>query len=167
MSEPERSVADRLAAEEGGPAAPPRANGELVFESPWESRSFGIAVALTEARTCDWEQFRARLIAEIGSWERTQAAAPEARWSYYERWLDSLERLLVDDRLLTPAEIEARVALLALQDEHEHDHEHGHDDHDHHADHDHHTDHDHDAAHDHRHGAVHADGQARGRAGTE
>ena len=26
-----------------GPAAPPRANGELVFEQPWQGRAFGLA----------------------------------------------------------------------------------------------------------------------------
>ena len=31
------------------PAAPPRRNGELVFEVPWESRAFGVALALCEA----------------------------------------------------------------------------------------------------------------------
>ena len=35
-------------AADGGAAAPPRSNGELVFEAPWESRSFGMAVALSE-----------------------------------------------------------------------------------------------------------------------
>ena len=29
-----------------GPAAPPRDNGELVFAAPWESRAFGLALAL-------------------------------------------------------------------------------------------------------------------------
>jgi nitrile hydratase accessory protein len=148
MNGPVRSVAERLAAEEGGPGAPPRSNGELVFEAPWESRSFGIAVALTEARTCDWERFRGRLIAEIGAWERAHAAEPDARWSYYERWLASLERLLVDDRLLSQEEIETRIALLAEHDDHEHDHDHGHD-------HDHHHDHDHDHDHHHDHGRGH------------
>ena len=32
-----------------GSAAPPRANGELVFAEPWESRAFAMAVALCEA----------------------------------------------------------------------------------------------------------------------
>ncbi len=84
-----------------------------------------MAVALSEARTTDWEAFRQRLIEEIGSWERRHGGEPGARWSYYERWLASLERLLVDDRLLTPGEIEQRVVLLEQHDEHEHDHEHG------------------------------------------
>ena len=32
-----------------GHDGPPRANGELVFEAPWESRAFGVAVALHES----------------------------------------------------------------------------------------------------------------------
>ena len=40
-----------------GPAAVPRKNGELVFETPWESRSFGIAVALSKSGVFDWEEF--------------------------------------------------------------------------------------------------------------
>jgi nitrile hydratase accessory protein len=124
VSEVEVTIAERLAAADGGPAAPPRSNGELVFEAPWESRSFGMAVALSEAGTCDWESFRRRLIDEIGLWERDHAGEPGARWSYYQCWLGSLEGLLIEDRLLTPAEIEARVVRLEQHDEHEHEHEH-------------------------------------------
>jgi nitrile hydratase accessory protein len=121
------SIADSLVAEADSPAAPPRSNGELVFGAPWESRAFGVAVALAEAQTVEWEQFRNRLIAEIGDWD------PETSWSYYERWLASLERLLVESSLLSEAEIEARAEQLAEHDAHEHDHEHGHDHHhDHH-----------------------------------
>ena len=29
-----------------GPAAPPRANGELVFTAPWQSRIFGTTMHL-------------------------------------------------------------------------------------------------------------------------
>ena len=36
-----------------GPAAPPRDNGELVFAAPWESRAFGLALALNEAGLID------------------------------------------------------------------------------------------------------------------
>ena len=48
-----------------GPEAPPRRNGELVFEAPWESRAFGMAVALCEQGLFEWEEFRRCLIAEI------------------------------------------------------------------------------------------------------
>ena len=45
----------------------PRSNGELVFSAPWESRAFGMAVALHEQGAYDWDAFRDRLVAEIGA----------------------------------------------------------------------------------------------------
>src|SRR6478752_2893082 len=48
-----------------GPAALPRVNGELVYESPWQRRAFGTAVATTRHLGLDWDQFRVRLIAAI------------------------------------------------------------------------------------------------------
>ena len=49
-----------------GPAAPPRRNGEIVFAAPWQSRIFGLTMALHAAGTFTWDEFRARLIAAIG-----------------------------------------------------------------------------------------------------
>src|SRR4029077_10476372 len=80
------AIADALALDAEGAAAPPRSNGELVFEAPWESRAFRIAVALSERDAFEWERFRQRLIAEIGVWERGGRRSAEG-WSYYERWL--------------------------------------------------------------------------------
>jgi nitrile hydratase accessory protein len=82
-----------------GPAAPPRTNGELLFSAPWESRAFGMAVALHEAGTFAWPDFQRALIARITAWE----AAPEGGWSYYTHWLGALEDVLgvsdaVDER---------------------------------------------------------------------
>jgi nitrile hydratase accessory protein len=119
-------IAAALLSEAQGLAAPPRSNGELVFGAPWESRAFGVAIALSESRTCDWEQFRSRLIAEIGTWEHEHAGQTEARWSYYERWLAALERLLLDAGLLSQDEIDSRAALLEHRDAHDHDHDHDH-----------------------------------------
>lgn len=109
-----------------GPAAPPRANGELVFEAPWESRAFGIAVRLQEQGLFGWDEFRERLIDEIARFER---AHPEARsaaagYRYYERWLAALERLLADKGLCAPAELSRRTAGLAARPP-GHDHDHG------------------------------------------
>ena len=102
-----------------GPAAPPRSNGELVFEAPWESRAFGVAVALSERDAFEWERFRQELIAEIGAWQGDD-------WSYYERWLAALEHVLLADGMLDAAEIEVRMAELEEHDSHDHDHDEGH-----------------------------------------
>ena len=48
-----------------GDAAVPRRNGELVFDEPWQSRAFGLAVGLAERGVFDWEEFRTRLITAV------------------------------------------------------------------------------------------------------
>jgi nitrile hydratase accessory protein len=100
-----------------GSAAPPRRNGELVFDAPWESRAFGLAIALHEKGLFEWEEFRSHLIAEIGGGERE----PDGRWSYYARWLAALEKTLTDKGLCTPDEIGSRQSALACRP-HGHDH---------------------------------------------
>jgi len=107
-----------------GPAAPPRDNGELVFAAPWESRAFGLALALNEAGLIDWEEFRQALIREIGDWE---AAHPSGEgWSYYGCWLRALERTASARGLVDPGALDERAALLAARPA-GHDHErHGH-----------------------------------------
>jgi nitrile hydratase accessory protein len=105
-----------------GAAAPPRRNGELVFETPWESRLFGLTLALCEARAFEWEEFRRLLIEEIGRGDVPgRGAGP---WSYYARWEAAFERLLAAKGLCAGAELEARVhALAARPAGHDHAHE--------------------------------------------
>ena len=38
--------------------APPMANGELLFEAPWQARVFGMARALSEQGLYTWDEFR-------------------------------------------------------------------------------------------------------------
>ena len=95
-----------------GPAAPPRKNGELVFAAPWESRIFGVTLALHDARLLEWEEFRARLIAEIGERE---GDAPDGEWSYYLCWLAALEKVLVAKGLCGRPELAARERALAAR----------------------------------------------------
>lgn len=106
-------VADarRPTLDETGLSAPPRKNGELVFAEVWESRVFGLTMALHEAGAFEWEEFRQRLIAEIAAWERRH----EAEWSYYACWLRAFEGLLVTKGLCAQTTVEARVRELAAR----------------------------------------------------
>jgi nitrile hydratase accessory protein len=110
---------ERIQADEDSPAAVPRKNGELVFEAPWEGRIFGLAVALSDRRVYDWDDFRARLVSEIGS-----------QPTYYESWLTAFEKLLIARGLVSVAELDTRTAEYASgerdDDDHE-DHDHDHD----------------------------------------
>lgn len=100
----------------------PRKNGELVFEAPWEARAFGLAVALNETGVYPWSDFSQGLAREIAV-----AEAGEGPSTYYERWLATLERLVIAKGLVTPEELDAMVAEHALLDDHDHDdHEHHH-----------------------------------------
>lgn len=113
---------DPTIAETDGPAALPRKNGELVFEAPWESRAFAIAVGLS-GEVYEWEEFREELIARIAEWEAEPERSAE-EWSYYERWLGGLERLLVGRGVLSPGELAERGEEIADREAHEHDHPH-------------------------------------------
>lgn len=94
-----------------GEAAPPRRNGELVFQEPWEGRAFGLAVTLRDQGLLSWDAFRDRLIAAIA--EADCRPTTGERPGYYDNWLTALERLLVAERVLTMEEIDARARQFA------------------------------------------------------
>jgi len=114
-----------------GAAAPPMQNGELVFDAPWQGRAFGMARGMAERGIYAWDDFRDRLIAEIGAFDRDAeaivrrgGAAPEFR--YYEHFLRALETLLVERAILVRGELGARVHAFEERP-HGHDHAHAHD----------------------------------------
>jgi nitrile hydratase accessory protein len=109
-----------------GPAAPPRRNGELVFAEPWESRAFGLALALHAGGSFEWEAFRQQLMAAIAGWEARHPQGGD--WAYYPCWLEALETVLVREALIGPGELDQRAGELAARPA-GHDHDHG--DHDH------------------------------------
>jgi hypothetical protein len=68
-----------------GPEALPRANGELVFDAPWEGRVLALAIELVRRLDLPWDRFRSQLISAID-------ADPDR--PYYESWLGALEALV-------------------------------------------------------------------------
>lgn len=95
--------------------APPRKNGELIFQEPWEARSFGMALALYENKNIkSWEDFRMRLIQEIADWEKENPGNKNnPNWNYYEQWLGALERLVVETGMLDQREVNTRADEFA------------------------------------------------------
>ncbi|MDQ1629368.1 MAG: hypothetical protein QOI54_3112 [Actinomycetota bacterium] len=118
-----------LALDVDGPAAPPRSNGELVFDEPWQGRAFGLTMALVDRGAISYDAFRERLITRISSWER---AHPHGQgFSYYRCWLEALEQELAASHLVAPQDVSARSAQFAVRPPgHDHGHDHGHE-HDH------------------------------------
>lgn len=72
-----------------GPAAPPRSNGEVVFDEPWQSRAFGVAVSLADSGSLEWRDFQAALIrsVEAAMANGDDSGIPSVYWSC---WLDAL-----------------------------------------------------------------------------
>jgi nitrile hydratase accessory protein len=99
--------------------APPRKNGELIFEAPWESRAFGMAMVLHQKSAYSWPEFSSCLASEISAQtedaqaERVLPVPPGTGANYYERWLSSLAKLLVEKGILSTNELEARTAEFA------------------------------------------------------
>ncbi|MEM9653376.1 MAG: nitrile hydratase accessory protein, partial [Actinomycetota bacterium] len=119
-----------------GPAAPPRANGELVFTAPWQSRLFGATMRLFEAEHFEWDRFRDLLIGAIAVHEQ-ELLDPE-QYDYWGCWLRALEQLVTELGLLSTDELERTAAAVAARPP---GHDHTHDDHGH--------DHSHNSAHGH------------------
>jgi len=94
-----------------GPAAPPRANGELVFSAPWERRVFGVTMALTN-EVFSYEDFRQRLISRVGE-------APDR--PYWQSWAAALEDVLSEACAIDADALDARHRQF-LARPHGHDH---------------------------------------------
>lgn len=101
-----------------GQIAPPMANGEVVFEAPWQSRVFGLARVLCEAGHYTWDEFRERLIANIADWESKHSG--EA-YPYFDCFLGALTDVLASTGLCEADVLEVREAEFKARP-HGHDH---------------------------------------------
>ena len=101
---------------------PPLSNGELVFESPWQGRVFGMARSLCVAGLYTWDEFRERLIEAIKQWESANTNGTED-YEYYDLFLLAFENLLADKKLLAGDKLSQEVTRLHARP-HGHDHQH-------------------------------------------
>ena len=97
---------------------PPMANGEVVFEAPWQSRVFAMAVSLHESGLFPWPEFQAQLIEVIA---RADNADDVGDYAYFDHFAQALQELLAKKNLVADEHIEARVETLRGRP-HGHDH---------------------------------------------
>jgi nitrile hydratase accessory protein len=72
-----------------------------VFREPWEAQAFAMALMLHERGVFTWNEWAETLGAEI---KRAQAAGdPDTGETYYHHWLATLERLVAQKGVTTPA----------------------------------------------------------------
>jgi nitrile hydratase accessory protein len=87
-------------ATEAVPSIPRDADGP-VFREPWEAQAFAMALALHARGLFTWTEWAAALAQEI---KRAQAAGDaDTGETYYRHWLATLERLIADKGVATPA----------------------------------------------------------------
>jgi nitrile hydratase accessory protein len=78
----------------------PRANGELVFDAPWQGRVLAMAVGLVQQLDLSWDEFRVRLVNAITD-------SPDR--PYYESWTAALEALVIDLDIAQRRELSERA----------------------------------------------------------
>ena len=92
--------------DEEGAAAPPRANGELAFGAPWQSRLFATTMATCDAGLIEYEAFRQHLIDRVAEHDEH---GPDDYWA---AWQDAFEAITVDAGLVGETELADRASAF-------------------------------------------------------
>lgn len=100
-----------------GLTAPPMANGDVVFDAPWQRRVFGMARALCEQGLFTWDEFREQLILQI------ETCTDDGEYQYFNHFFNALTILLEEKQLFSKDELVVLSEQFAARP-HGHDHSH-------------------------------------------
>ena len=84
----------------------PCKDGEPVFRAPWEAQAFAMTLALHERGVFTWKEWTDTLAQAIR--DAQVAGDPDTGESYYEHWLDALERIATAKGLVAGAMLALR-----------------------------------------------------------
>jgi nitrile hydratase accessory protein len=84
----------------------PRDREGPVFREPWEAHAFALAVRLSETGYFTWSEWVAVMSQEIRAAQ--QRGDPDLGQTYYQHWLNALERLCAEKRLVGQADMRQR-----------------------------------------------------------
>ena len=84
----------------------PRDAGGPVFAEPWQAHAFALALRLAEAGGFSSTEWAAALAEEIRAAQ--QCGDPDLGPTYYQHWLNALERLCVAKGLVSDAGLRQR-----------------------------------------------------------
>lgn len=94
-------AASRLAVQ-ANPGLPTDSQGP-VFHEPWQAQAFAMTLALHEKGLFAWGEWAAMLGETI---KAAQAAGdPDTGETYYNHWLATLERMVAEKSVTTPADL--------------------------------------------------------------
>ena len=92
-------------------AIPRDAEGDPVFEEPWQAQAFAMTLKLYERGAFTWPEWAEYLAHEI---QHAQASGdPDLGDTYYLHWLAALERIVADKGLVASGELAHRKAEWA------------------------------------------------------
>ena len=74
---------------------PLNGEGEPVFDSPWQARTFAMALALHQNKVFEWSEWANRLSSQIRNIEQT--APIRTSDDYFRAWQMTLEQLLEEN----------------------------------------------------------------------
>ena len=84
----------------------PSADGAPVFAEPWQAEAFAMALALNGRGLFTWKEWADRLAAEISAAQIS--GDPDVGDTYYHHWLNTLEDMVIEKRLLDRDAIASR-----------------------------------------------------------
>ena len=83
-----------------------KTDGGPVFCEPWQAQVFAMTLALHDQGLFGWSQWAQTLGHVI---HQAQAAGdPDQGDTYYDHWLNALERVLTDNQLASSADLQVR-----------------------------------------------------------
>lgn len=77
-----------------------------VFEAPWQAQAFAMAVRLHEQGLFTWPEWAEVLSGEITAAQ--QSGDPDTGATYYNHWLNALERIVAAKGVATDDDLEKR-----------------------------------------------------------
>ena len=85
----------------------PRDEEGPVFREPWQAQAFAVAVSLLEAGHITYDEWAKHLTREI-NWAQ-QHGDPDLGDTYYEHWLNALERMCRERQLVGTEDLVERA----------------------------------------------------------
>lgn len=84
----------------------PQEDGEPVFAEPWQAQVFAMALTLHRRGLFTWKEWADRLAEEIQAAQ--SRGDPDLGDTYYDHWLATLEKLVVERGVLTTSGLLSR-----------------------------------------------------------
>lgn len=81
----------------------PRSDNEPVFNAPWEAEVFALCLSLHQQRLFTWDEWATELSTTISMAQ--QAGDPDLGNTYYQHWLSTLEKLVVNKNVGSPQKL--------------------------------------------------------------